>query len=89
MTAPEMTVLEFATKHCAEEDDASRENVQAHVDLLVKCAVYHQRALWRVGMDADGHASLIWVSMDERVWEGMLATAVKLLRFENNLRGLL
>lgn len=85
----DMTVLEFATKHCATEHAVDAEQIQAHVDVLAKCAVYQGKRLWRVVLDGEGRSSLIWITMDERLWAALLDDALKVIVFEYTLRGLL
>jgi hypothetical protein len=74
----ELTVVEFAAKHCAEHGEFSPASVSAHVNGIILAAVTRNRTLWEVGVDADGRASLIWVSLPEPVWESLLAEGSRL-----------
>jgi hypothetical protein len=74
----DLTVVEFAAKHCAQQGEFSPASVSAHVNGIILAAVTRNRTLWEVGVDADGRASLIWVSLPEPVWESLLAEGSRL-----------
>lgn len=76
-----MTVVEYATKH-ADECTCGiprREHIQTHIDALIQAAVYLDKTLWEVGVDADGRASLIWRSYPIEAWRALLAESGKIL----------
>lgn len=75
MTDREMTVVEYASKHCAENNELSAQKVQAHVNLMILTAITMNRALWSVVVDTDGRASLVFVSLPEPTWDGLLAAS--------------
>jgi len=79
-TQTEMTVIEFAAKHCADcgPGDDMRANIQDHVNMLAEAAISTDHALWKVVIDTDGRASLLWSTMPEGLWESLLEVAVKL-----------
>lgn len=83
----DMTVAEFAAKHCAEHDEATQENVQRHVNSIILAAITRNRALWEVGVDAEGRVSLIWKSCPEFVWEALLAEGVQIAALMSLLGG--
>lgn len=78
MAAQEMTVIEFAAKHCAEHGEGSAAAIEAHVNGIILASLTENRALWKVGIDADGRASLLWVSLPEEVWEALLSAGAQL-----------
>lgn len=83
--APEMTVAEFATKHadgchCGTE---RIEHIQTHVDLLIETAQVHGKVLWRVGADAEGRVSLIWIPLPEEQWSRLLDQAAALVALKS------
>lgn len=73
----QMTVIEFASKHCATYDDVSTETLTGHVNTIILAAITLNWSLWNVGVDSDGRASLIWVSLPEDVWEALLHEGLK------------
>ena len=73
-----MTVIEFAAKHCTKHGEASAAEIEAHVNGIILAALTENRALWRVGIDAEGRASLLWVSLPEEVWEMLLSAGVQI-----------
>lgn len=89
----DMTVVELAAKHCASCEDADtsnmRDSIQAHVDTLITGALVYERSLWKVGVDSEGRASLIWVSLPEEVWEGLLKRSLAVAELRRALGGLL
>lgn len=76
---PESTVVEFAAKHCAAHGDVSAKAINVHVNAIILAALTQNRALWSVGLDSDGRASLIWISLPEMVWEHLLSEGVQLV----------
>ncbi len=75
--AAEMTVVEFASKHCAEQGKLTTEQVQEHVNSIILTAMSMNRALWTVVVDEDGRASLIFISLPRFVWDQLLADSIK------------
>lgn len=71
----EMTVLEFCTHHVATQ--GCPESVKHHVDLLITGALNKNRTLWNVVHDDEGRPSLVWLSMDVRVWDALLESVLK------------
>lgn len=85
---PIMTVAEFAAKHCAEAHSLTAEAVQDHVNLIAMAAVARNRVIWTVGIDAEGRVSLIWQSLPEFVWAGLLREGRELAAVMEALGGL-
>ncbi|MGI6878789.1 hypothetical protein [Microbacterium sp. gxy059] len=87
--AADMTVAEFATKHCrgCGTGDELAKNIQYHVDLLVQGAMSTGHSLWKVGIDPDGRVSLLWSTMPEDLWEQLLlqSLAVEAIKRELGL----
>lgn len=73
------TVIEFAAEHCAEHGSVTEKDVSVHVNAIILAALTQNRALWTVGIDAEGRASLIWVSLPARVWEHLLSEGAQLV----------
>jgi hypothetical protein len=80
-TAPDMTVVEFATMHADECNCGTErtEHIRTHVDLLIETAVMHSKHLWRVGVDSEGRVSLIWLSQPEAEWHRLMAQAAEII----------
>jgi hypothetical protein len=77
--APESTVAEFATEHCADCGDGTQaENIQRHIDMMIEAAVALNRTLWKVVIDAEGRVSLLWISLPLAQWEQLLVEAVRI-----------
>ena len=68
----ESTVIEFVARHCAEHEPVTEEALASHVNVIILAATLRNRAIWKVGVDAEGRASLIWISCPDFVWEGLL-----------------
>lgn len=83
----EVTVVEFAAKHCAEHGERSAEGIAAHVNAIIMAAVSQNRALWKVGIGPDGQASLIWLSLPEVVWDRLLHEGIGLVQLVAALGG--
>lgn len=78
-SAPESTVVEFAAKHCAAHGDLTETAVKAHVNAIILAAITRNWALWSVGIDSDGRASLIWVSLPDDAWPPLLDEGIQLV----------
>lgn len=78
-TAPESTVVEFAAKHCAGHNDLTETSVKAHVNAIILAAITRNLALWTVGIDGDGRASLIWISLPDEAWTPLLNEGIQLV----------
>lgn len=83
----EVTVVEFAAKHCAEHDSHTAEAIAAHVNAIIMASISQNRALWKVGIDPDGRASLIWLSLPEPVWDRLLHEGIGLVQLMAALGG--
>lgn len=79
MSASECTIVEFAAKHCAKHGDVDEKSVTIHVNAIILAALTLNRALWSVGIDSDGRASLVWVSLPDAAWEGLLSQGAQLV----------
>ena len=84
-----LTVIEFAVKHCTEHEGVTKETVETHVNVIILAAMARNRAVWSVGIDAEGRVSLIWSSMPEELWEGLLLEGAALQQLMTTLEGLL
>lgn len=82
----DLTVLESAVQHHSE---GCAVPVAAHVDMLVAAAMSHGRKVYEVVFDADGRASLSWVSCPIEVWESLLQAATRTAVIESFLIALL
>lgn len=85
--APGTTVVEFASKHCAEHGERSAEAISAHVNAIIMASVTQNRALWKVGIGPDGQASLIWLSLPDAVWDRLLHEGIGLVQLMAALGG--
>lgn len=87
MMPTELTVAEFAAKHCADcgPGDDMREKIQSHVNLLCEAAISTGHALWKVGIDPEGRVSLIWSPMPEDLWEVLLGVGIRLQEIKRQL----
>lgn len=74
----EMTVAEFASKHCTENGEHTQEAISSHINAIVLATLSENRTLWSVGIDDEGRVSLIWVSLTEQIWEALIARGLRL-----------
>jgi hypothetical protein len=74
------TVIEFVARHCAGHESVTEEALASHVNVIVLAATLRNRAVWKVGLDPDGRASLIWISCPDFVWEGLLVEGAQAQR---------
>lgn len=85
MSAPS-TVVEFAAKYCADcGDGTAQQNIQSHVDMIIEAATASGRTLWKVAIDDEGRASLLWASLPEAEWEALLREGVTLAAIKRKL----
>lgn len=85
---PLVTVAEFAAKHCTDAHTLTVGAVQDHVNRIMMAAVARNRVIWRVGIDVEGRVSLIWESLPEFVWAGLLREGQELAAVVASLGGL-